>query len=394
MKGKVEVYAVHSDGSEKLLLEEPNLIVDGAGESIVDMLTTPSSVMGISPRVMDTSNWRWGAISFGPAASSFSQNAYFFPSGGIYYKEDDLCNGVSANVSSYIEQISTDFILRPLWLSSTITDSTPSSYTPPYQLPSYPDVLDKKLEDASTAYSIVSGDGTQSYGQFENRINFASGDPSSYFQGTYPLSGFTANDIQLSAVLVSSQEGDWSADPQLHTVVTTPQSLPIYVGSGYNLFSNMDKRGFIRLAYEIAPDFVHLGAAGVSGSVESDDAVDMVVDPQVTMTTEIASGDLWAMNLYGGLHQIGLWNLNCKESLKNQVPPFSESDGSYFNKTTGVTSREFRLFAKKTFTENLCQVKDGTGGLAGHVWSAGIQVTGSQVSLKILWTIDFRSQHD
>ena len=85
MKGKVEVYAVHSDGSEKLLLEEPNLIVDGAGESIVDMLTTPSSVMGISPRVMDTSNWRWGAISFGPAASSFSQNAYFFPSGGIYY---------------------------------------------------------------------------------------------------------------------------------------------------------------------------------------------------------------------------------------------------------------------------------------------------------------------
>ena len=85
MRGKVEVYAVHSDGSEKLLLEEPNLVVNGAGESIVDMLTTPSSVLGISPHVMDTSNWRWGAISFGPAASSFQENAYFFPKdGGLF----------------------------------------------------------------------------------------------------------------------------------------------------------------------------------------------------------------------------------------------------------------------------------------------------------------------
>ena len=45
MKGNVEVFAVYADGSEKLLLREPNLVVNGAGQSIVDMLTTPSSVL-------------------------------------------------------------------------------------------------------------------------------------------------------------------------------------------------------------------------------------------------------------------------------------------------------------------------------------------------------------
>ena len=142
MKGKVEVFAIMPDGSQTLLASESNLVVNGAGESIVDMLTTPSSVLGIEPRVMDTSNWRFGALSFGPAAGSFSGNAYFFPEDKIYMKEDDLCNGVSASVSSLINQISSDKKLRVLWDSATIgaaNGATASSYTPPYRLPSYPD---------------------------------------------------------------------------------------------------------------------------------------------------------------------------------------------------------------------------------------------------------------
>jgi len=398
MRGKVEVFAIASDGSERLILSEPNLIVDGAGQSIVDMLTCPSSVLTTAPQVVDTSNWRWGAISFGPAASSFQENAYFFPSNNIYWKTDDLCNGVSADVTSYINQISTDKILRPLWVSSTITDSTASSYTPPYQLPSYPDPLDTKLEDASTAYSIVSGDGTQSFGQFENRIMWASGDASSYFQGAYPTSSLTLVDFppaasQTSAMLVSSYEGDFSISPLSHNVlVSSPQTHKlgggkgIQIGSAYNNFSSMDYRGYIELLYNPTEAQAGEGYAWVSG-------VSSV--PEVTVETLIFASDLWGMNLYGGLHHIGLWSLDCKKSLETNTVPFFTAEGKYVD-TNGVTPREFRLFAKKTFTENLCQVKDSTT-YSGFVYSAGADTnipTIHKLNLKIRWTLDFRSKHD
>lgn len=404
MKGKVEVFAIASDGSERLILSEPNLVVDGAGQSIVDMLTCPSSVLTIAPQVVDTSNWRWGAISFGPAASSFQENAYFFPSNNIYWKTDDLCNGVSADVTSYINQISTDKILRPLWVSSTIPDSTASSYTPPYQLPSYPDPLDTKLEDASTAYSIVSGDGTQSFGQFENRIMWASGDASSYFQGAYPTSAggrwYLDGHLQTSAMLVSSYEGDFSVNPLSHNVlVSSPQSVSADIAGGYNQYSSMDYRGYVQLIYN-PPASLGTGYAWVSGSVNSANAVDMVVDPRVTMETIIFCSDLWGMNLYGGLHHIGLWSLDCKKSLETSTVPLFTAAG--YVDTNGVTPREFRLFAKKTFTENLCQVKDSTI-YSGFVYSSGTVLIGTAgtpfvifdvVNLRIRWTLDFRSKHD
>ena len=325
MKGKVEVFVIAADGSEKLILSEPNLIVDGAAQSIVDMFTCPSSVLSVSPRVVDTSNWRWGAISFGPAASSFQENAYFFPSNGVYQKTDDLCNGVSVDITSYINQIGTDYILRPLWVSGTIgadNGATASSYTPPFRLPSYPDPLDQKLEDARTAYAIVSGDGTQCFGQFENRMFFASGDPSSYFQGVYPLSGDEGNQRwQTSAMLVSSYEGDFSVNPlSKNVVVSSPQAHDYaaigytQVGSSYNINSVMDYRGFIETQYAIAGSFSH-GRAGVSGIVVSNDASALCSDPRVVMETTIFCSDLWAMNLYGGLHQIGLWSLDTPKTL-------------------------------------------------------------------------------
>ena len=361
MRGKVEVFAVAADGSERLLASDPNLVVDSAGEAIVDMLTCPSSVLGISPRVMDVSNWRWGALSFGPAASSFEENAYFFPSGNdtynhIYKTKDEAGNVlVSANVTSYINQIGTDKILRPLYVSSDFyPNCPPSSYTPPYRLPSYPDPKDTKLEDASTAYSIVSGDGTQSYGHFENRIMYASGDASSYFQGGYPLSSLTYTNSELSAMLVNSYEGDFSSDPLNFNVDTkSPQSSGIIVYGSYNYKATMDYRGFLEVsAGNIGQGFLQEGYAFVSGSQPMDltGTTSQVTRPMATVTTIIYCSDLWAMNLYGGLHQIGLWSLDCKKSLENQEPPFYPASP-----------------------------RQGLGGI---------------INLKITWTIDFRSQYD
>jgi hypothetical protein len=71
------------------------------------------------------------------------------------------------------------------------------------------------------------------------------------------------------------------------------------------------------------------------------------------------------------------------------------------NLTTGVSPIEYRLFAKKTFTENLAQVKDDavtapiTRPLPGHVMLGGINVLGvsDYLRLRLSWTIDFRAKH-
>ena len=391
MKGNVEVFAVYEDGSEELLKSEANLVVNGAGESIVDMLTTPSSVLGISPRVMDTSNWRFGALSFGPAAGSFSGNAYFFPEDQIYMKEDDLCNGVSASVSSLINQISTDHKLRILWASGTIgaaNGATVSSYTPPYRLPSYPDPLDQKLEDARTSYSIVSGDGTESFGQFENRMQFYPDDASSYFQGVYPrYVGGVTNSTQ--AMLVSSYEGNFQTNTSANMIVDSN-------GRGlYNAREAMDYRGYITTQYN-APAMNDqanfLGRVYVSGSTVNDltGAVSQCSQPTVTVTTRIWEHDLWSMNIYGGLHQIGLWNMDTPTALLANEAPFLEGnptlggDSKFINTTTGVTKQEYKLFAKKTFTNDLTRIQDKTGPA-----EAGFT---NYVGLRLQWTLDLRSQ--
>ena len=419
MKGRVEVYAIAADGSETLLERGPNLVVNGAAESIVDMLTVPSSVLGIAPRVMDTSNWRWGAISFGPPAGSFQENGFFFPSGTIanphiWHNPSGDCYAPSADVTSMINQVGAEGRLR--LLQNHLGDV--SSFIPPYRLPSYPDPTDTKLEDANTAYSIVSGDGTLSYGHLENRIAYASGDPSSYFQGGYPTGDTTPITVVnvAQAVVVSSFEGDFQSDPERNIVVNCPSSFypeahALYaffsgVVGAWNVYSGMDYRGYQTLAYNYtgnANDYiVHAGKAVVSSTAGAATAEAFVVDPRVTMETLMGRWDLWALNNYGGLYQMGLWNMDCKAALGNGASaPLLEAGASSFENpryvnedsaspTFGHTKQEFRLFAKKTFSSNLGYISDQDVGVPFN----DIPGFCGYQNLKIRWTLDFRSQHD
>lgn len=388
MKGKVEVFAVYADGSKRLVASEDNLVVNGAGESIVDMLTTPSSVLGIAPRVMDTSNWRFGALSFGPAKGSFSGNAYFFPEeidgNRVYWKEDDLCNGVSANVTSWFNQVCDDKKLRVLWQGGDTY-----SYTPPYRLPSYPDPLDRKLEDSRTSYAIVSGDGTECFGQFENRIQFKPTHASSYFQGAYPVKTSPAEG---AAMLISSYVGDFQPPNTSANMIIFDEGRSIY-----NNKYSMDYRGYITTQYNapIIGGTANLGRVYVTGSTENDvtGAISQCAQPTVTVTTKIYKDDLWSMNLYGGLHQIGLWNMDTPTALLANEAPFLEGDptpgldSKFINESDGVTKQEYKLFAKKTFTNDLTAIKDdsATPGIGGAGFTNYNQ-------LLLTWTLDLRSQ--
>ena len=76
MRGEVEIWR-----GDELIHKESNLLVDGAGESIVDMLTVSPSLSGIpsASALLDTSNYTIQAISFGKDASAYQFNAHALP---------------------------------------------------------------------------------------------------------------------------------------------------------------------------------------------------------------------------------------------------------------------------------------------------------------------------
>ena len=42
--GEVEVFKIYKDGTSKSVIKENNMVMDGASEVIVDVLTTPYSL--------------------------------------------------------------------------------------------------------------------------------------------------------------------------------------------------------------------------------------------------------------------------------------------------------------------------------------------------------------
>ena len=80
MKGILQVYENFGTPNQRMVSEEHNLIVDSAAEIITDMLSTPSSLTvgtGI-PNLLDTSNYRVNALSFGKSFEQYQQNAHQF----------------------------------------------------------------------------------------------------------------------------------------------------------------------------------------------------------------------------------------------------------------------------------------------------------------------------
>ena len=85
MRGEVEIYSDFGNDQQKLVHKEHNLLVDGAGSLIVDMLTTSPSLSGLGTiagvdytAMLDTSNFTVNAISFGKGAGEYQGNAHTF----------------------------------------------------------------------------------------------------------------------------------------------------------------------------------------------------------------------------------------------------------------------------------------------------------------------------
>lgn len=87
MRGEVEIWQ-----GDELLYVEPNMIVDGAGELLADVMTVSPSLSAVNhlgtSSILDASNYRIQAISFGTGKDAFVNNAAAVTNAknSIYYK--------------------------------------------------------------------------------------------------------------------------------------------------------------------------------------------------------------------------------------------------------------------------------------------------------------------
>ena len=384
-RGQVELYSNYGSSDQELLYKDSNIIVDGAGELIADLMTYPTPSLGAISElssILDASNYTVQAISFGKAAPNFSKHAHFYPS--------SLSN--SATILSFTASGN-----RIVVVPYTTTDQShyPTSAYPggPY-LPSYPAPQDEVLEAnsipmaASALYDTFSKLGVD-WGQNLNMLPYRDSiDLSTLSFNAMPLAAASASyelDVTntvlgasaiwlgcypessgvspvASAFMVSSWDGITGADAIPGSIITSGT-----LTSGIiNSVSSMDILGYLGRHYCVSGNIAPVGSTLASGLIVS--AGHDTDGSSVTYMTTLGAGDVQCANFYGGITTAGLWSLDiCKSMEESKLKP-----PLHFNPINNP--RRYKLFSKKVFNQNICQIPStqyslkGVGGLdSGHL---------------------------
>lgn len=347
MRGEVEIWR-----GDKLLLAEPNMLVDGAGELLADIMTVSRSLSGVEDHatssILDSSNYTIQAISFGTGSDAFRNNAHAW----TQEKEDAIVAFTDVTflaggtgVPTYTEMYSWDT----------------SSYIPKVGLPHYPDPALTTLDKDTSISAVVGGVAVSSVfpgnGQLTNFI------PSAIFSAMMEDTVFSST---TSAVVVASLLGcfmEGSSAPYSLAKKSRRYFLSgepaDYVdeffltggdGSFFNEVSSMDVSGFVNMVMSSVPDATYNMSSAASGLVLSA-ATTFASDGVVEYSVMIAADDVGHANAYGGIYHLGLWTINMKQSLLNgNTPPF---EFSVLN-----NPRKYRLFSRKGLSKNLCYIED------------------------------------
>lgn len=344
MKGEVEVWY-----GDKLIAKESNMIVDGAGKHLADIMTAPSSLSVIesASAILHASNYSIQAISFGTGKDAFTDNAYYYDSAKGGRISDAYIGGSQA-----------------LILVNFQGDG--SSYAPEAGLPEEPNPTSTRLEMRDTSVSADWGDGAVSSvfpgnGQL---VNFM---PSAIVE-------YITTDTSLSSTnskkLLGSVMGAFPPNAtNVSAIAVFPdgQELSALVGSStFNTASSMDYSGFVN---KVAIGGVATESGLISGGVAP-------YSDGVLFQVELGPGDLQCANLYGGIYHIGLWTIDMEQSLLNgNTPPF---EFDVLN-----NPRKYRLFCRKGFTIDLTRNSDNGTTFPGFT------NYNASTNLLIKWRIKF-----
>ena len=329
MRGEIQI-TFKLDGVEVAKLQPvSNLVVDGAGQVIADALSISPSLSSIesASAILDASNYTIQAISFGKDASGYGQHAH----------NKDLSTLVLA-----------DGVIRVFSQQTTNVSSYQPSGASGVGLPEYPHPLNTRLETCSTApwfttldvghnLNMIPTSGVNGYGL------------SSLMIGCYPTSGSEGTKV----AIVSSLNG---ANP------------PIASGIMYSMLNAngaMDQSGFITMTVSsVKQGNTKTLIDWAKGLIMAADTDFSSLGP-VKYRVALSAGDFGMPNVFGGIYHMGLWCLDIKTMLENGItPPFSFSPIN--------NPRRYRLFAKKTFLQDLTWGIDHTGGILGTVFGQSI----------------------
>lgn len=193
IEGVVEIWK-----EDQLIATENNLLVDGAGELLADIMTVTPSLEDISElsSILDASNYTIQAISFGSSEKSYKYNAHT--------TSKDINDIIHSRIAPLVGP---DWPPGGGYPSSVYIintdDSGGSSYTPTVGLPKDPMPFDKKLEN----YTNVNG---SLYVESDTEIGTNSIFDYFLLQGGWNLNiagaglGFTSEEITNLAILAGT----------------------------------------------------------------------------------------------------------------------------------------------------------------------------------------------
>lgn len=338
MRGEVEIWQ-----GDELIHKEHNLLVNGAGEAIVDMLTVSPSLSGMpsASSILDTSNYTVQAISFGTDRTAFKNNAHILDEAkGTFLSSthaDDLPVGVyteaGLSVSSLtpivgisdspnpeLTVLETNCDVSAQLATVDLSTTFPSPGQHPNLIPQ--DYYGSKLVSLGTTLSAV---GASVYGAFPTASGDGTGGTSvSAFNGN----GYAAGDVVFSGVY----------------------------GGVFNAASSMDVSGFVNMIMSSVPNegaATGLTMSSTSSGLCISAAATFPTDGVVEYSVLLGASDLGFANFYGGIYTLGLWSIDLEQSLLGgNSPPYSFAPLD--------NPRKYKLFATKHLTQNLCRINDNS----------------------------------
>mgnify|MGYP003116736846 CR=1 FL=1 len=396
MRGEIEILV-----GDETVYKDGNMIVDGAGSLLADVMTAPRAYADIpsASSILDASNYTIQAISFGKGKDAYLKNAHKV----LLEKSRYFMSNNDPMIATTKEQ-------------SDVNDSTTSSIIwGVSSLPEAPNPIHSKLNldcsvhsdfQLSASYAgvfpvtslIQYTNAPEDFGQNMNLI------PSGIHLKLSDVSSFVAASVsvfpfnlvpQVSsniAALITNSIGCW---PEGESEGGTPFFVfssiednfkePAHLLSGFdfssgvydastgffaqsgtlygyfNEASSMDYSGYVNMIMSSVPNgsySVSDSSGGLILSAASDFSSTGMIEYECTM----ASGDAVAAQLYGGIHNMGLWAMDVNSALRaGYTPPLS------FDVINN--QKRYKLFARKDLTKSLTAYQDtkgSTGSLTDH----------------------------
>ena len=364
MRGVVEIWE-----GDNLLLQEPNMLVDGAGELLADIMTVSPSLSGIEDHatssILDASNYRVQAISFGTGSYYYNNGARKLDS-----RKSSLITNTYANLLNigsiaiapfvYTPKVASFVYYHPNFTNSKDGVSLRIDEATLDQLPTAPNPALRTLEKNTDISATVAGVSVSSIfpGNGQHCNFLPSAIMSAIMENT--IFSSTIEDYYTAASLLGAfPEGSSTPYSNINNSVriyysdTSIKPTTKVVGV-FNEASSMDVSGFVTNVMSSVPDATYEMSSTSSGlclSAPAEEAYEGF--PFVEYSLLIGSGDLGHVNAYGGIYHIGLWSIDMQKSIQNgNSPPFGFS---VLN-----NPRKYKLFCRKGLSKNLCFITDDT----------------------------------